>query len=65
MKSRFSSLKIDSYNFKMDPKSPVNNLNLASFSQYIPPDVSEMELRIHEYLDAHHVKMMDVKTVIN
>lgn len=34
--NKFSSLKIDSYNFKLDPKSPTNDFNKASFKQYVP-----------------------------
>jgi hypothetical protein len=64
MKGRFAALKIDAYSSKMDPKSPVHSLNVASFSQYVPPDASDIEVRIHKYLDQNSINMMDVKQII-
>lgn len=61
MKNRFASLTVDAFSFKMDPKSPINSINSALFSQYIPPDATAEERRIHKYLDDNLIYMMDVK----
>ncbi|CDW86438.1 UNKNOWN [Stylonychia lemnae] len=40
------------------------SIRLPQLKQYIPQDILERELRIHQYLDQNHIFLQDVKSTI-
>ena len=66
MKSPYKILSINAYGsrFEAAKEKKTNDDFFAICKNFVPPNASQNEQRIHSYLDKQGIFMMDVKSVL-